>query len=203
MSVRSPRFRRVRRWIQTWPEVKVILGAGRRPIAGWIRTDRDVLDVRNPDDWAGLFQERRADALLAEHVWEHLEPAEGALALRHCFRYLKPGARFRIAVPDGCHPDPLYLEHVRPGGSGPSAEDHRLIYDHPSLTAALGQAGFTVELLEYWDASYRFHHNAWDPQDGFIKRSFRHDKRNRDGQPHYTSLIVDATKPQHRVLSSQ
>lgn len=33
-------------------------------------------------------------------------------------RVLKPGGYVRVAVPDGFHPDPAYIEMGRPGGYG-------------------------------------------------------------------------------------
>ncbi|NNE01460.1 MAG: cytochrome [Pirellulaceae bacterium] len=56
-------------------------------------------------------------------------------------------------------------------------------------------AGFNdVDALEFFDPQGQFHANAWDHDDGMIHRSIRFDPRNQDGQPHYTSLIVDAKK---------
>lgn len=41
-----------------------------------------------------------ADAFVAEHVWEHLSLSDAHVAARNCQRYLRPGGRLRIAVPD-------------------------------------------------------------------------------------------------------
>ena len=60
---------------------------------------------------------------MAEHVWEHLSEADARAANRLCFRYLKPGGVLRLAVPDGLHPDPGYIDEVRPGGTGAGVDD--------------------------------------------------------------------------------
>ncbi len=49
-------------------------------------------------------------------------------------------------------------------------------------------------LLEYFDENNRFISHEWDKEKGFIHRSIKFDKRNSDGQPNYTSLIIDAIK---------
>ena len=51
------------------------------------------------------FNEGSIDAILAEHVWEHLAEEEGLAAAKCCYRYLRPGGYLRVAVPDGFHPD--------------------------------------------------------------------------------------------------
>ena len=111
-----------------------------------------------------------------------------------CWRYLKPGGYLRLAVPDGFHRDPAYIEYVRPGGTGAGADDHQVLYTYRSLGALLEKAEFEVTCLEHFDEDGAFHCQNWDVDDGLIHRSIRHDARNQDGQPNYTSLIVDAYK---------
>jgi predicted SAM-dependent methyltransferase len=132
---------------------------------------------------------------LAEHVWEHLDKNQGRIAAEYCFQYLKPGASLRLAVPDGLHPDPTYIAYVNVGGNGPGAVDHRVLYDYRSLQSMLEGLGFRVKLLEYFDVNGKFQTVPWENKDGPIERSLANDPRNVDGQPNYTSLIVDAIKP--------
>ena len=134
------------------------------------------------------------DVFLAEHVWEHLSLAEGFKSKKDCYRFLKKGGRLRIAVPDGLHIDPCYIEHVRPGGSGSGASDHKLLYTYKILDKVLSEAGFTVDLLEYWDENGKFHYKEWDPELGKINRSCRFDGRNVNMPLSYTSLIADGIK---------
>jgi len=107
-------------------------------------------------------------------------------------RFLRPGGYLRIAVPDGNNPDRDYIDQVRPGGIGPGAADHKILYDHTLLSRTLRGAGFEVQLLEYFDADGHFLSVPWDPGAGMIHRSCRYDERNRDGKLNYTSLIIDA-----------
>jgi predicted SAM-dependent methyltransferase len=138
--------------------------------------------------------EASIDALLAEHVWEHLTPEEGILAGKVCFRYLKPGGYLRIAVPDGLFPDAEYIEFVKPGGVGPSAYTHKVLYTYITLQEVFRRAGFKVDLLEFFDEKGEFHYKQWDPDDGMIVRSMRfYDKRS-FGTLKYRSLILDARK---------
>ena len=131
---------------------------------------------------------------MAEHVWEHLIIEDAKIGLENCYKYLKKGGRFRIAVPDGFHPDPDYINYVKPGGHGAGADDHKVLYNYKSFGKCLEESGFRVNLLEYFDEQGNFHYQEWDPEDGMIKRSKRFDKRNKDGKLNYTSLIIDGIK---------
>jgi predicted SAM-dependent methyltransferase len=177
------------------PVLRVILGAGMTLHPGWLATDIDSLDLTRRKDWNAVFGSRRVDALVAEHVWEHLTLEGARSANRNCWRFLKPGRWLRLAVPDGFHPDPTYREHIRPGGTGPGAEDHKVLYNHVLMTDMLQRAGFEVRPLEFWDVEGKFHFVEWSSEDGHIVRSKRYDPRNHDGSLTYTSLIVDAIKP--------
>ena len=175
--------------------VRIVVGSNGVFQAGWYPTEETFLDLLKPEQWERIFSKHPAEAILAEHVWEHLTEAQGLEAARTCFRFLKPGGYVRAAVPDGLHPDPQYRNWAKPGGCGPSADDHKLFYTYKTLRKAFEEAGFTVELLEYFDEQGKFHASDWDPARGRIHRSLKFDRRNRDGRPHYTSIILDAWKP--------
>lgn len=180
------------------PSLRIILGAGAQRWPGWSATQREDLDLLLPATWEAFLGERRADALLCEHVWEHLTEDEGRAAATICYRFLKPGGLLRCAVPDANFPDADYQRAARPGGPGPAdhpAADHKIVYDHRRFAAVFADAGFTVDLLEWCDESGRFHFNYWDPADGPIYRSLRSDHRNADGKLGFVSLILDAHKP--------
>ncbi len=192
--VQIDRFRLQRQIAQATRPLRIVLGAGRYTPPGWIGTNIHQLNLLAPADWRRYFAPASVDAMLAEHVWEHLTLGEGRAAARACFAYLRPGGYLRVAVPDGLHPDPEYIERVRPGGSGPGADDHKQLYTYRSLAELFAGAGFTVEHLEHFDEQGRFHAAPWDPEGGLIRRSLRFDQRNRSGQPAYTSLLIDARK---------
>ena len=175
--------------------LKVSVGAGSIQIPGWLNTDIDTLDILKQRDWKRQFKHNTIDVVLAEHVWEHLTPEDGLLAAKNCFEFLKPGGHLRLAVPDGFHPRPEYIEAVKPGGTGDGAMDHKILYDHESMAEMLGQAGFEPRLLEYFDRDGAFHQSAWDADLGPILRSADSDPRNKDAELSYTSLIVDGIKP--------
>jgi predicted SAM-dependent methyltransferase len=177
--------------------IRIIIGAGGiRPGEGWIPTNIQFLDLLKDEDWRRGFGGCQVDAIFAEHVWEHLTPADGKAAAAQCFKHLKPGGRLRIAVPDGYRADPAYQEFVRPGGSGPGADDHKILYTYRTLGDMLRSIGFEVDLLEYFDEENTFHRNEWKQSDGLVMRCQGFHERNLPGTGNnYTSLIVDGRKP--------
>jgi len=176
------------------PKKRIVIGAAGICAPGWVATEFDILDLCATADWERLVAPGSLDAILAEHVWEHLGEAEAGHAARNCLRFLKPGGRLRVAVPDGLHPDPGYIDAVRVGGSGAGADDHKVLYRHDSFAAVFRNAGFEIRALEHFDDRGQFHFVDWDPRDGMVWRSLRFDERNRDGRPNYTSIVVDAVK---------
>jgi predicted SAM-dependent methyltransferase len=187
--------RNLKKRVRQSSPLRIVVGAGGLYDPGWIPTDVDVLDILDDAHWRRLFRENSIDAILAEHVWEHLTAEQGRRAARNCQRFLRPGGYLRAAVPDGFHPDPTYREWVRPGGSGAGAHDHKLLYNHETFRQLFESAAFQVHLLEYFDSAGQFHAVNWDPALGKIDRSQRFDERNRDGRLVYTSIVLDARKP--------
>jgi predicted SAM-dependent methyltransferase len=114
---------------------------------------------------------------------------------RTCFRYLRPGGYLRAAVPYGLHPDPRYIDSMSVDCSGSGADDHKVLYRHDSLASVFAAAGPTIPLYEYFEEPGRFQLHDWDPRDGTIWRSLHQEQRNRDDVPHYSSIVLDATKP--------
>ena len=178
--------------------LRVIIGAGTQSYPDWIATHKEQLDLLKRDDWAASFGDRLIDALLCEHVWEHLTKAQGCLAAAICYEFLKPGGFLRCAVPDANFPDEAYQKAARVGGPGPKdhpAAGHKIVYDYKLFTSVFESVGFEVDLLEYCDEQGRFHYNQWDPGDGVIYRSLLCDHRNRNGKINSVSLLIDARKP--------
>ena len=222
----SPRFQaRLRRRLfnaigDPSQPLRLIVGGGPKiAYKGWHITDQATLDLLIPEQWEKLFGDRRIDGMLAEHVWEHLTWEQGLGAARLCCQYMKPGAIFRAAVPDGNHPSPEYIRRVEPGGAGSAAADHKILYTCESFSQLFQEAGFEVRALEYWDQQKVFHHEPFSFEDGRINRrplfpptsesltrdeSFALDQSESNraklrpaGKEFYnaTSLIVDAVKP--------
>lgn len=185
--------RRARLLTRQHQPIKLEIGAAGHPVhsGDWIVTNLPVLDALSESHWRSLFRPRSVNRVLAEHVVEHWTLAQLSTFLGILRTYLAPQGFSRLAVPDGHHPDPSYVAAVQPGGSGPGADDHKVLYTHESLTAACASAGFEVRLVEYFDAEGHFHSALWDTADGYIDRSAAHDSRNSNGELAYTSLIVD------------
>lgn len=185
--------RRLREYAKRRP-LKLVIGASGLFDAGWVGSDIEYLNLLNPSDWSRFFEKASIDAMLAEHVWEHLTPQEGQQGAKCCFEYLRQGGYLRVAVPDGFHPDQAYIDKVKPGGTGAGAFDHKVLYNHRSFSELFEAVGFRAVPLEYFDAQGEFHFVEWHPDDGKIRRSKRFDARNQNGQLNYTSLILDVYK---------
>ena len=188
---------RLRKRIRASAEpLKVILGAGSTRIDGWIPTDYPIVDISDHASIGSFFNEGSISMMLSEHVWEHLTNEQAQSAARNCLSFLKPGGHLRVAVPDGNHPDKDYIEQVRPGGYGPGSDDHKALYTASTFSKLFAEAGFNVELLEWFDVEGQFHAVDWSPEDGMVNRSTRFDPRNAHSKTTYTSLILDARKPE-------
>ena len=124
--------------------VKVIIGAGHSQYAGWIASDIPAFDVLDREHWAFFFSPHSIDRMLAEHVFEHLSLAHMGEFLNLARIYLTAEGRVRIAVPDGYHPDPDYVERVRPGGSGYFADDHKVLYTCDLIGDLLEEHGYPI-----------------------------------------------------------
>lgn len=175
--------------------LRVIVGSSGTAMPDWVSTEYPYVDITNSRNLRRFFENGEVSAILAEHVWEHLTAEQAREASRNCFNLLRPGGYIRIAVPDGNHPDPAYIDYVRPGGHGAGSDDHKVLYTLNSLREVFTSVGFQVEPLEWFDASGKFHAKDWDPKDGHISRSTRFDERNRENPTAYTSLIIDGVKP--------
>ena len=175
-------------------KLKIILGSSGNLQDGWISTDYPILDLTDEETFHAMFKPDSVSNFLAEHVWEHLTLDEAAIACQICFKFLKKDSTLRIAVPDGFHSDIAYISQVKPGGYGPGADSHMVLYNYKTLSTVLINAGFEVKLLEWHDENGSFHSENWDIENGMIKRSSRYDLRNKKNPTAYTSLIIDAIK---------
>jgi predicted SAM-dependent methyltransferase len=187
---------RLRKSLADSSSKRIVIGSGTKRAPGWVPTQMEFLNLLKPDEWERFFQPNSIEAMLAEHVWEHLTLEEGITAARTCFKYLKPGGYLRIAVPDGLHPDPTYREWVKVGGASPMqvANDHKVLYTYHTLKERFESSGFRVVLYEYFDEAGTFHYHEWDEKAGKIWRSKRFDPRNGGGELVFTSIVLDAVK---------
>lgn len=160
----------------------------------WFSCDINLLNLTKKSDWFRLLGFSKVNNIFAEHVWEHLSDEDTYLANKNCYKFLKKNGRLRIAVPDGNHPNKDYIDYVKPNGSGIGSDDHKILYNYCSIKERLENAGFRVELLEYWDENGKFHYIDWTNEHGKVRRSRRYDSRNSNEELNYTSLIIDAIK---------
>lgn len=172
--------------------IRLIIGSGDTLYKGWFPTDIKTLDLTKESDFRRYFSKRKIDLVLAEHVLEHLATEDIEAMARNIKEWANPGVNIRVAVPDGYHPDKAYIDHVRPGGTGPAADDHKHLFNHESLTAIFAKHGYKAELIEYWDRDGSFH-STYQNGDGkgHIRRCLLNHRKNKDGKPNYTSLIID------------
>lgn len=174
--------------------IRVVVGAAGRYDSGWMPTSIKDLNILLRDDWERHFRADSIDAILAEHVLEHLTPDDALIALSNCYKFLKPNGYLRLAVPDGFHPDKHYIDYVKVNGSGPGSDDHKVLYTYKTLQKLLEKAGFSIKFLEYFDEDGKFHFSEWSTEKGTIHRSKSLDPRNKNGVLAYTSIIVDVYK---------
>lgn len=173
--------------------LNIIIGSEKTAYPNWLPTNIESLNLLEKSSFQNLFGEKKATKFLAEHVFEHISYANALIALKNCFEFMEKGGSIRIAVPDGFHPNKDYIDMVKPGGHGEGADDHKLLYDYHQLSKVLEDAGFRVQLLEYYDEQHQFHFTDWKSEDGHILRSRRFDKRFNEPLG-YSSLIIDGIK---------
>lgn len=188
-------IRQLRRSIEAETEHRVILHANGRKQDGWISAEENLLDPREHASLRNFFQRSSLQAMLAERVWERWSLEQGRSAARNSFQYLEPGGYLRVAVSDGFHPSPSYLERERPHGDSDTENAPRVLYNYVSLSETFAQAGFHVQLIEYFDEEGVFHSNPWDVSKGVVRSSLLFEKRHSREPYEYTSLILDAVKP--------
>ena len=174
-------------------KLQVIIGSHDTKYEDWLPTNIESLNLLKIDSFENLFGDKKATRFLAEHVFEHITYADALIALKNCYQFLEKGGVVRIAVPDGFHPNPDYINMVKPGGFGEGSFDHKLLYDYQKLKKVFEDAGFRTSLLEYYDENHQFHFNEWDSKDGHVIRSSRYDKRFKEPIG-YSSLIIDGIK---------
>lgn len=170
--LRSPAAvqRRVNAYLESHRVRKMQIGSGATDLPGWLNTDyervaadRVYLDATRPFP----IPSQSFDFVFSEHMFEHIDFAQGSFMLGECFRILKPGGRLRVATPNLQQLLKLFAEP-----SGPVESDylrrateryfpeprvtnacfflnkflhtwgHRFVYDPPTLRLALERAGF-------------------------------------------------------------
>lgn len=174
----------------------IIIGASGISSTGWITTEQSWHDITSRKSWLLYFSSGKVHRILAEHFLEHLNQLE---AIQNFYEFLEPGCYVRLAVPDGNHSSPEYIENVRPGGIGPGALDHKVLYIFATPNIYFTSHGFIVNGLEYFNESGDFIAEPWKKEDGMIHRSLLSDERNTGGVNNNSSIILNAFKPRYRT----
>ena len=187
-------------------DIKLNIGGRRdhcpkRHYEGWVAVDRRSngagYSVRHNFPNKMGVEDASTDAILSEHFLEHVTLGNAHLIFCECLRALKQGGKLRVAVPDINHPR---NEADRKKGRD-SSPYHKSIYSLDSLTGMLAVAGFRIiEPMSFWlyKPEYKHTHRRIDWNDGWVRRTVGHDRRNRQRRPFgklwATRLIVDAIK---------
>jgi len=149
-------LRRARRRSASTDPLRLNLGCGFAPLPGWINVDLAGASADFAWDLGlGLpFADNTVEAVVHEHLLEHL-PLDAGMALhRESLRVLKPNGVLRVAVPDAgallgsyagsgdarwvnSHPTPMLAVNAMFYGWG-----HRFMYDADLLIRLLRLAGF-------------------------------------------------------------
>lgn len=191
--IKVTNYLRWRFYLRYSKDICIVIGAGLTKYKGWFSTDIDTLDVTKESDFIKYFHRKKIKKVLAEHVLEHLSFNEIEAMLNNVYKYSDSDLVFRVAVPDGYHPDKDYISKVEPGGSGEGSYDHKHLFNYKSISNIFEKSGYKAKKIEYWDERGEFH-SSYTEENGHIYRCFKNDPRNKDGKPNYTSLIVDFYK---------
>jgi len=166
--------RRMRDYLEKHADApRLNIGSGYNLLAGWMNVDLE--GGRNGPIHMNAAQtfplpDNTFEAVLCEHMIEHIPEAQGRVLVREAFRVLKPGGRFRVVTPDLenmarlCTQPPsekekTYLDfvaklHNRHSITSGEALNyifydygHRRIYTIAELRGVLAEAGFN-EIVE-------------------------------------------------------
>lgn len=124
--------------------VRLNLGSGTSPLAGWDNLDRadgrEVFPLPHADGSVAMVR--------ASHILEHFSHRDTAAVLADWVRVLEPGGTLQIAVPDFEAISRAYLagapiptEAYVMGGHVDANDHHGAVFDRESLTTLLRDAG--------------------------------------------------------------
>jgi predicted SAM-dependent methyltransferase len=139
--------------------------------------------------WYTNFLTEKADVFLLEHGLQYLNEHAALDFLIFCRNSLNVNGRIRIAETDWNHPKPGYINHAR-------AFKPPLRFTIDSLGDLLWRVGLACDPIEFWDDGGEFHMAAkpYTAEFGLISRSQAFDRRAKDPDILFSSLIVDAIK---------
>jgi hypothetical protein len=192
---RSELKRQINGLTKTKSPIKIILGASHvtPSMDGWVKTDLPQFDITNEEHWKIIFGKNKVNNFLIEHVLEHLTLEQNKIFFAIAKRYLQQQGNIRIAVPDGFHTNPEYINFVKPNGNGPGCEDHKLLWNIDLMNSIASEFNFRITKLEYFDKAGKFTTTDFNDTNGHIYRSYKKLLNTKDIPSSYSSLIVDLT----------
>lgn len=173
--------------------IKIVIGASVPEVTGsedvfgpWVPFTVNDLDILSRDDFRFYFQQPQSvDAILAEHVLEHLPAGDVLQALRLCREFLKvPEGYMRIAVPDWFS---YSGDMTRKMAVADMQQGHYTQLNIHSITYLLEKASFHVIPREHSTKENIAVVTHFNPLDGLIRRSTCF-----SDSPYPPSVIVDA-----------
>lgn len=180
-----------KKYLRENKKIRLNIGAGDTFYPGWFWTDLATLDMTDRNQYLKLLGGRKINNILCEHVLEHLDDDQVKKFAECAAEFGAEDICVRIAVPDGFHTNPVYIDKVKPFGSGKGAHDHKQLFNYKNLSAVFEKAEFKAELVEYWDEHGVFHTVYEDDDKGYVRRS----AKNKSGDHNvYSSLIIDFYK---------
>ncbi len=133
--------------------------------------------------------------ILADHVIQELSWDDAIIAMKLAHKYLTPGGRIRIAVPDNGHRSELFTKTMK------QIYHPKWEYDKAEMMQMLRAAGFKhFQVKEAFDIGGLFNISTWYRIDGFCKRSFWYDPNNMttDTGMFWSCLIIDTIKDERK-----
>jgi predicted SAM-dependent methyltransferase len=169
--------------LQGQQHLKVHVGAGDDIRLGWVNIDLalrippQIDPAAHPDTMFINYDLRRGlplatgscDYIYSSHFFEHLEYRHGLRLMRDCYRALRPGGTFRLALPNFkglfeayLHRNESYFDLISISESLPEVEpetatlvdhvnygvyqagEHKCVYDEEKLVLVLRKIGFSA-----------------------------------------------------------
>jgi predicted SAM-dependent methyltransferase len=127
-----------------------------------------------------MFDEKSISNILIEGRFEFMKQEEMVSILRMLYRYLSYGSTIRIAMTDGFHTNPEYIEKVRPRMVSKNNMGYKQLLNYNTLFNILDSCGFKVRFYEFFDDTKYFNKYSMDSERGYVQNSYFNNHENTD-----------------------